>query len=95
MPKCAKCQEIFPPNYTETIENSSRDSQGDFPQHCIFCKLGINEVERETENKSGIYTKYTKQECLTDYKIFLKNLKDNRNVKDILEKTSFSPRIIL
>ena len=95
MPKCVKCQQIFPPNYTEDIENSSRDSNGDFPQHCIFCKLGIVEVERETENNSGQYTKYTKQECLKDYREFLKNLKDNRNIKDVLEKVNSSPRIIL
>ena len=86
MPKCVKCDEFFPPNYTEIVENSLPDEKGDYPQLCVFCRLGVNEVERETEHDSGQYIPYTREECLRDYKNFLKKIKKSKNVKDILNK---------
>ncbi len=85
MPKCVKCNEFFPPNYTEVIEGSQPDplDDGKYPQHCVFCKLGIDKVERETEHNSGQYVMYSKEECLRDYKAFLAKLKDG-TAQDIL-----------
>lgn len=81
MPKCAKCQEFFPPNYTEIIEDSEIDGiSGEYPQNCIFCKLGINQVERESEKNSGNYVPYTKQECLRDYKEFVAKIKSTSDI---------------
>lgn len=88
MPLCIRCKEVFPPNYTEVIENSKPDFSGLYPQECIFCKLNIDKVERETAKGSGKYTMYSKQECLRDYKEFLFKLKKSRNVKDILKKNN-------
>jgi hypothetical protein len=93
MPKCVKCNDFFPPNYTEIIEDSEPMFDGNYPQECIFCRLGIDEVERESEKDSGQYVKYTKKECLEDYKKFLRKVKDSKNVKDILNKQE--SRIIL
>lgn len=95
MPKCVKCQEVFPPNYVDIIEGSEPEVDGEYPKECIFCKLGIDKVERETEKDSGKYQDYTRAECLSDYKKFLRRLKDNQNVKEILKKAENSSRIII
>ena len=95
MPKCVKCQEVFPPNYVDILEGFEPDKDGEYPKQCIFCKLEIDEVERETVHNSGEYQKYSKAECLDDYKKFLKQLKNNKNVKDILEKAENASRIII
>lgn len=86
MPQCVKCNEFFPPNYTEAIQGSKPDHEGNHPQECIFCKLNVSEVERETSHNSGKYTPYTKQQCVSDYKAFIKKLKERANAKDILKK---------
>ena len=86
MPECARCRHLFPPNYVEIIENSQAIN-GEFPKECVFCKLGIEEVERETSPNSGTYVKYTKKECTEDYKKFLRKLKDSKNLKSIIDKS--------
>ena len=86
MPTCIKCKEMFPPNYVDVIENSEPMFDGEYPKECVFCKLGVSEVERETQHDSGKYIAYTKQECINDYKAFLTKLKESRNVKDILNR---------
>lgn len=86
MPKCMKCLDFLPPNYTEIIPNSLPDSEGNYPQECIFCKLGVKEVERVEEKGSEKYIKYTKEQCKKDYFIFLNKLK-NENVKKIMDRS--------
>ncbi len=95
MPKCVKCQEMFPPNYVDIIEGSKPEVDGEYPKQCIFCRLEIDKVERETEKNSGKFQDYTRAECLSDYKKFLRSLKDNQNVKEILKKAEDSSRIII
>lgn len=90
MPQCVRCKEFFPPNYTEVIHGSQPDQQGNYPQECIFCKLNIDEVERETQHNSGQYTPYTKKQCIEDYKKFLRKLKDSGKAKDIINNTDSS-----
>ena len=88
MPKCVKCSEFFPPNYTEIVEDSQPDplNNNQYPQHCIFCKLGIDKVERETSPNSGQYVFYSKAECIRDYKDFLGKVNESKNVQDILRR---------
>lgn len=95
MPKCAKCNEFFPPNYTDVIEGSKPDFEGRHPHICIFCNLMVSEVERETEHNSGKYVAYTKKQCVEDYAEFMKKLKHSPNVQSILNKTNDPKRIIL
>lgn len=95
MPKCERCSEIFPPNYVDIIKDSKPMLDGEYPKECIFCKLMISEVERETENNSGKYVAYTKQQCIDDYKNFLKKIKESKNVKDILNKAKSFEGIIV
>jgi len=84
MPKCVKCQFFFPPNYTEVIPNQPKIAETDeYPQHCVFCKNDITEVEIE-DPKRG-WMKYTKVQCLSDYKNFLKKVKESQKVEDILK----------
>jgi hypothetical protein len=94
MPLCTKCKEFFPPNYTEIVENSEPDGMtGQYPQHCIFCKLGVEHVERETSPNSGQFIKYTRNECLQDYKSFIekmaKSAKSKEKIKDTLTGNPF------
>lgn len=83
MPKCEKCFNFYPPNYTKVIPNKELKLDGTPPQQCVFCELGIEHVEVEFEK--GKYRKYTKTECIDDYKKFMKKIKDSGKVKDILK----------
>lgn len=84
MPQCAKCKEFLPPNYTEVIPNQPKIADTDeYPQHCIFCKNDITEVEVDDPQKG--WTKYTKEQCINDYKAFLKKIKESKNVQDIID----------
>lgn len=87
MPKCERCGEFLPPNYVEVIPNSQPLNNGDYPKECIFCKLMVSEVERETSQGSGQFVPYTKRQCIKDYKEFLDKLRRSGNVQDILDKT--------
>lgn len=86
MPVCVRCKHVFPPNYVEIIENTEK-VDGDYPKECVFCKLGIEKVERETSPNSGKYIEYTKTQCTEDYKRFLRKLKESQNVKAIINKS--------
>ena len=86
MPKCIKCNEYLPPNYVEVIPDSQPMMDGEYPKECIFCKLIVSEVERETENGSGKYVTYTKKQCVEDYKAFIDKLSKSRNLQDVVDK---------
>lgn len=83
MPKCEKCLNFYPPNYTKIIPDKGVKEDGTMPQQCVFCELSIDSVEIEFE--TGKYRKYTKEECITDYKKFIRKMKDQGSVKDILK----------
>ena len=93
MPQCAKCQDFFPPNYTEIIPDRDSNEKGEYPQHCIFCKLGVDEVEREESPNSGnAWVKYTKDECIRDYKAFtlkMKEVADKVELREVLKENPF------
>jgi hypothetical protein len=93
MPQCKKCNEFFPPNYTEIIPDTEPDSKGQYPQHCVFCKEGVDFVTREDEHNSGNFNiKYTKEECLSDYKAYLEKYKkvvDKMQLEKLLKENPF------
>jgi len=68
---CEKCKEFYPPDFMED------GLPGD--KICIFCKRDVTEI-------TGRGKTITKKEVVKDYKIFIKKLKETRNVKDILDK---------
>ena len=89
MPKCVKCNNFFPPNYTDIIPDREVDGvTGEYPQHCVFCRDGIKFVTREESPNSGNFNiKYTKEECINDYKAFVDKMKNMSGDKEKLKKT--------
>ena len=96
MPQCKKCNEFFPPNYTEIIPDTEPqiiDGKPQYPQHCVFCKEGVDFVTREDKHNSGKFnTKYTKEQCLADYKAYLlkyKDVADKMQLEKLLKDNPF------
>ena len=79
MPKCQKCYEFFPPQYMREIENTEDDVK-----QCVYCQQGKDYVMVIMEDKKEI--KYTKKDCIRDYKMFLKKLKETPNIAEKLAK---------
>ena len=72
MPLCAKCKDFFPPDFMVDLDGKV--------QQCLFCK-------KETKvltftKKNGIIKKYTKQECIDDYKKLTRMIVDKPGMKD-------------
>lgn len=92
MPQCEKCKDFFPPNYTELIPEGKANREGQFPQHCVFCKDGVDFVMREDSHNSGKFnTKYTKEECIRDYKAFVEKMKHVANKKQLEKMLKENP----
>lgn len=81
MPLCEKCRNFFPPEFSTLVENN-KDSENDYL--CSWCKIDKDFISVTPKDKPS-YT-YTRDECIKDYKIFMKKLKENRNVKEIIKK---------
>lgn len=71
MPKCVKCFEFFPPQYMIQLP-----SEEEVILECVFCTTGKNEVT-VVEDATNREEKYTKQQCIEDYKIMLKMMKES------------------
>jgi len=74
-----KCYEFYPPQYMREIEGAE---SGDL--QCVFCKRGKDYVMLVKEGSSD--EKYTKKQCIRDYKMFLKKLKESPNIAKKLTK---------
>ena len=70
---CRKCRKFYPPDFIE--EKNGVDM-------CIWCN---REVEYITYKKDGKPKKATKEEIAKEYKMFLNELADRKNVKKLLE----------
>lgn len=77
MPKCQKCFEVFPPQFCVPIERAQNPDD----QQCTFCARGKNEIQLK-----GNTGKYTKKQCVKDYKIFLRQLKEKKQIAPLLTK---------
>lgn len=80
-PLCAKCREFVPPEFSTLVENS-KDSENDYL--CHWCKIDKDYITVTPEGKPAY--RYTRNECVKDWKIFMKKLIEKRNVKNILNK---------
>jgi len=85
MGKCQKCYSYFPPQYMREIEGAKI---GDF--QCIYCERGKDYVTIIKDDNSG-EEKYTKKQCISDYKLFLKKLKESSNVAEKIAKRKIEP----
>ena len=80
MPKCAKCYEMLPPNFCAPL--SAEDVQ------CLFCE---NELTEITINKGNTVEKYTKKDCIEDYKKLMNFMKDKtEKLKEAKAAADFS-----
>lgn len=79
MPKCKICYYFYPPQYMRDIENAPETDK-----QCIFCQRGKDYVMVMKEEGKEI--KYTKNECIKDYKDFVKKLKETPNIAEKLVK---------
>lgn len=77
MPLCVKCRKFFPPDVIFVIDEKMNEYE------CVWCKRGVKEIQY-TE-KDGSVRKYTREDCVRDYKVLLGKLAEKKNVKSILE----------
>ena len=77
MPKCQKCQAMVPPQFTFHIIGHENDPKA---LECSFCRKGVDFIERSDG------TKYTKNQCIKDYEMFLKKLAEKHNIAEQLTK---------
>jgi hypothetical protein len=73
MPKCVVCSNLLPPQYM--IEMPNVETTEEIPLKCIFCHTGKPEVT-VVEDATHREEKYTKQQCIEDYKTMLKMMKE-------------------
>ena len=73
---CIKCRDFFPPDFLSPLEDED--------QECVFCGRGVKYIQYN--EKDGSVRKYTREDCIRDYKILLGKLKDTKDVKKVLEK---------
>lgn len=84
MPKCIKCDKMFPPQFVNSIDEINDVFR------CIFCEQNITEIEIESgkdlEGKPLPQNMYKKEQVVKDYEIFLKKLKEHTNIAKLLTK---------
>lgn len=73
MPKCVKCEKMVPPQFTFQVIGHENDPKA---LECSFCHRGVDAIE----TNDG--TKYTKKQCIKDYKIFLTKLAEKKNIAE-------------
>lgn len=78
MPKCNVCNNFYPPQYVYNIDGE-KDAK-----KCIFCKIGKDYVTLLKDD--GREVKYTKKECIKDYGMFLKKLKETPGIAEKIAK---------
>jgi DNA-directed RNA polymerase subunit N (RpoN/RPB10) len=70
MPKCVKCDKVLPPDLMVDV---GEPVNGIIPMRCIFCDQNITKFHGNT-----------KEEYIKDYEIFLKKLKESKNIADMI-----------
>lgn len=73
MPKCDRCWAVMAPDFLFERKDGGKE--------CIFCRIGKNEIQL----KQG--KKYTKEECIKDYELFLKKIKEVPDLAKFLTKS--------
>jgi hypothetical protein len=79
MPKCVKCFEYLPPTFCIEIPNTE-ENRDEAILECVFCNTGKTEVtlvENDSGGKLLREEKYTKTQCIEDYKTMLKMMKES------------------
>ena len=71
MPRCIKCDKVMAPDLMVDVAEPGLD--GITPMRCIFCDQNVTEFGGST-----------KEEHIKDYDIFLKKLKESKNIADMI-----------
>lgn len=74
MGQCQKCYSYFPPQYMREIEGA--ESVDDL--QCVYCKSDKDYVMVQIDN--GSEQKYTKKQCIKEYKEFINKLRQTPNI---------------
>lgn len=85
MPQCKRCEKYFPPQFLVQMLTMPDDPEA---LQCIYCSENITEITLDKGRK------YTKEQCIKDYEIFLKKLKEKKNIADVLQKGKVEQSII-
>lgn len=75
MGQCKKCFGYFPP--TLMFELNGEDKQ------CVFCKVDKDYITLEKGDRT---TKYTRKQCMEDYRKFMKGVVEKPEVREALAK---------
>lgn len=82
MSKCAKCFNLFHPDYI-----SYQEIRGDIVKVCAFCKVDKNELTI-TDESGKVVQIVTKEEASRNYKKYLHELIKKPNIAKIVQKES-------
>jgi hypothetical protein len=82
MPKCVKCSGVFPPEFSTLLPAEKLSDEQ--PHMCLFCELEVKEIT--IEKGEGKTEKYTREQCIKDYDVFLKQIKEKKNIAQLLVK---------
>jgi len=74
---CAKCRDFFPPDLMFDTEQN-----GD--QLCVFCQRDTKEIRYGDNNELVI----TQKEVVEEYKLFMKKLREQRDIATAIDKKS-------
>lgn len=75
MPLCEKCRKFYPPQFCNQMEENE-----------FLCEWCHRDIESILVTRSdGSQYKYTKEECAKDYDIFIKKLKESKDIKKIVK----------
>lgn len=91
MGQCVQCKDFFPPHFMVDIIKDDVDKKNPL-QKCAFCYLDKKEVTLvfEDENREEVISK---EEAKKRYRIFLKKLKESKNIQEILNRQT-EPRSV-
>ena len=75
--KCVICNQFFPPGLTVTTKDKKAVM-------CQFCIEGKDKIALPDDSRQGGVRVCTKKEIVEDYKKYIKQIKDNPNVKKMV-----------
>lgn len=78
MPKCQICDKLYHPDWCVVVDEDTQAVK------CAFCYTGKDELTLENELTGETIEKVTKDEASKNYKMYLREISEKRNVKEII-----------
>ncbi len=73
---------FFPPDFSILVKESTEYEKDEFL--CLWCKMDKNEIT--VKPKTGLPYLYTRDDCVKEWKVFMKQLLEKKNIKETLSK---------